>query len=91
MIELEDNKDFEELTKIRFNGNLNESFRWLIEQANEYQYVKSLFFDKLQGIEDKLEGISSNINSLSNKQTEENVSNKTQRLGRRIEEKKEDK
>ena len=63
---------FKDLARANFFDDFGQAFTFIFEQAMEYQAMKSLFFDKLENMEDK-------IDSLINKQ--ENEHTKPKRLG----------
>lgn len=78
-------KDFIGLANAKFAGDYGLTIKWLYDEANTYQYMKALFFDKMQNMEDKVDILIEKINSLQNKH-EENTVEKPKRFGNRIEE-----
>ena len=66
-------RDFISLANAEFIGDYGLCLHFILQQANEYQAMKALFFDKLENMENK-------INSLINKQEEKPP--KPKRLGR---------
>lgn len=71
-------KDFIGLANAEFTGDYGLCLKWILTQANEYQYMKALFFDKMQNLENKIDEMN---NSLQNKQNEEKVTTNQKRLG----------
>ena len=72
-------KDFIGLANAQFCGDYGLLLQHILSQSNEYNYMKALFFDKMQNMEDKIDKLIDNFNSL-NKQEEKQTS--TKRLGR---------
>jgi len=79
-VPIDTKKEFIRLANAEFEGDYGMCFNFLFQQAMEYQAIKSLFFDKLQNMEDKLD-------TLLNKETEQKQEPKTIKTvgGRRIE------
>jgi len=67
-------REFISLANAEFIGDYGLTLQWVITQANEYQSMKALFFDKLQNMENK-------IDSLINKQEQKKP--KVRTFGRR--------
>jgi hypothetical protein len=76
-------KDFIGLANAEFAGDYGLCLKYVFDQALEYQYMKALFFDKMQALQDKIDTIQENLDSLSNKHEEKIPSKK--RLGRIVE------
>jgi len=66
-VPIDTKKEFIRLANAEFEGDYGMCFNFLFQQALEYQTIKSLFFDKLQNMENKLD----NLNNLLEQKKDE--------------------
>ena len=77
-IPMETKREFKYLAEAGFCGDYGLCLRFILQQSGEYQSMKSLFFDKLQNMENKIDEF---INKIQLNEEESKPSFKT--LGRR--------